>query len=65
MPKHLETGDYKKGDEKHERELCEMNVGVNVAACAKENSTNPGVNFFIPPKGVSVESLAAKDCELK
>lgn len=65
IPKHIELGDYKKGDAKGEKELCGMNVGVNVAACPKENSTNPGVNFYAPPAGVSAAALAAKGCEVK
>lgn len=65
MPKHLETGAYKKGDEKNEKELCEMNVGVNVAACPKENSTNPGVLFYKAPKGITVAQLQAKGCDVK
>lgn len=64
IPKHLPTGKYSKKDAENEKELCDWNIGVNVAACAKENSTNPGVLFLSPPKNVSVADLTA-NCEIK
>lgn len=64
VPKHL--GDnYDKDDREDENELCAMDVGVNVAACAKTESTNPGVNFFTPPEGISIADMVKNDCEVK
>ncbi len=65
IPKHFSLGKYKKKDRKQEQELCSFQVGVNLAACPKDNSTNPGVNFFLPPDGMTVEELTEKNCEVK
>src|SRR5262245_22556802 len=51
IPEHLPGARYSARDGRHERELCGYDVDVNVAACPKTNSTNPGVNFFLPPPG--------------
>lgn len=65
IPKHLPTGKYGKKDRQHEENLCAMDVGVSVAACAKDNSTNPGVDFFEAPEGVSLAQLTKMDCNHK
>lgn len=65
IPKHLPVGKYAKKDAENEKELCEFNIGVNVAACGKENSTNPGVLFMTPPKGVDLAKYIESDCSAK
>lgn len=49
LPNHLAGGDYDKGDEEDETELCSYNFhgtapGRSVATCPKLVSTNPGVD---------------------
>ncbi len=65
IPKHLPGFSYKKSDAKQEAELCAMNIGETIAACAKENSTNPGVDFFEAPQGVSAQDFMDKNCTIE
>ena len=62
QPKHFDFAIYRAEDRADERGLCEMNVGVNTAICAKTNSTNPGLNFYRVPVGISVDELQARGC---
>lgn len=48
IPKHLPGADYGRKDLETERELCGYAIGINIAACGKLNSTNPGVDFYAP-----------------
>ena len=48
IPKRLPIADYGRKDLETERELCGYHIGVNIAACGKLNSTNPGVDFYAP-----------------
>lgn len=64
IPNHL-AGNYSSNDEKAETDLCDLNTqSEKVAACPKLNSTNPGVLFQKPPKGVSKEEYLAKGCSM-
>ncbi|MFN7905316.1 MAG: hypothetical protein ACK5P5_09035 [Pseudobdellovibrionaceae bacterium] len=74
IPKKLPGAAYSKSDLENEKELCGFHIGVNAAACGKENSTNPGVNFFTPevPKNTPanviqqmVTQLQQSDCTAK
>lgn len=62
IPTHLPGGKYDKDDIEDEKELCSYSIGKNVAACPKEESTNPGVNFMYPriDKGIK---LSANDLQ--
>ena len=64
MPKHIPDGKYAKKDDKAEAELCSLNLDADIVACPKTNSTNPGVNFNKPPKGMSRADFLAKNCEV-
>lgn len=64
IPKHLPGADYGKKDAQREAELCGYEVGTTVAACPKDNSTNPGVNFHSIPDGMTAEQVTAKECEV-
>src|SRR6478609_9739787 len=55
VPKHFPLGKYAGKDVERETSLCALDIGVNAAACAKLNSTNPGVLFKMPPKGVALD----------
>jgi hypothetical protein len=65
IPKRLAGFTYNKSDSKHEASLCAMNVGQTIAACAKSNSSNPGVDFFEPPAGTSLGDFTAGNCSAK
>lgn len=56
-------GKYSDKDLKNEAKLCAMDAKVNVAACAKTNSTNPGVQFFEVPAGATISQIEAIKCE--
>ncbi len=62
IPNHFPNGKYAGKDEDREADLCSYDIGVNVAACGKTNSSNPGINFHTS-KTLSVEQLTAVDCE--
>jgi hypothetical protein len=65
IPHHLNGFTYARSDEKIEADLCAIDsAGEKAAACPKLNSTNPGVLFLKPPKGVSKEDFLAKNCEM-
>jgi hypothetical protein len=65
IPKRFAGFEYNKSDSKHEASLCAMNVDQTIAACAKSNSSNPGVDFFEPPTGISIGDFTAGDCSAK
>lgn len=65
IPARVPGAKYSKKDLANEQLLCSYKVGENVAACPKDNSTNPGVNFFTPPADMSVAQLQTKGCEVK
>jgi hypothetical protein len=47
-----------------EKALCALNVYENAAVCGKTESTNPGLNIHLVPKGFTIQQVEAKDCEL-
>lgn len=55
--------DYSEKDLQNEAKLCMMDASVNVAACAKENSTNPGVQFFEMPNGATIAQIESLECK--
>jgi len=63
VPKHFALGKYAGKDVERETGLCALDIGVNVAACPKLNSTNPGVLFDVPPKGVTLDAFIAGRCK--
>ena len=63
VPKHFPLGKYAGKDVERETGLCALDVGVNAAACAKLNSTNPGVLFEMPPTGVALDAFIASQCK--
>lgn len=63
VPKHFPLGKYAGKDIEREAGLCALDIGVNAAACAKLNSTNPGVLFEMPPKGVALDAFIAGQCK--
>jgi len=63
IPKHFPLGKYAGKDVERETDLCALDIGVNAAACAKLNSTNPGVLFKMPPKGVALDAFIAGQCK--
>jgi hypothetical protein len=67
IPKKIEGAVYTEGDKKDEVELCKMDIDKTVAACGKEESTNPGVNFFVPdaPKEIQGSAFQALILDLQ
>lgn len=51
IPKHLDLGKYSDKDLSNESKLCALDFNVNSVACAKLNSTNPGLDIFALPGG--------------
>ncbi len=67
VPKKLAGGEYSKKDLEMEINLCNLDVNgasANTGICGKTASTNPGVEFFRVPKGMTAAALEAKDCEI-
>jgi hypothetical protein len=62
-PKHFPGGDYSDKDAKTEAELCSYDTGTNTAVCPKENSTNPGLDFYSVPQGATPKSVADAKCK--
>jgi hypothetical protein len=65
IPHHFPGAKYSKKDGKAEAKLCSYDIGQDVAACPKLNSTNPGVNFIIPPAVMNVAEFTAKSGKVK
>jgi hypothetical protein len=67
IPKKLAGADYSKKDLENEVGLCNMDIhgaSANVAVCGKTASTNPGVEFFRLPKGMTAAKLESQGCEV-
>ena len=62
IPTHFADADYDKDDVKQETALCSMDRLSNTATCPKLNSTNPGVEFYVLPAGVTPAQAEAKNC---
>jgi len=61
-PKHFAGGEYSDKDTEVETRLCNIDGNSNAAVCPKLNSTNPGLDFYSIPQGVSRDDVAAR-CE--
>lgn len=65
MPKHFPGANYSARDLKTEHDLCSLTFHQNVAVCAKINSSNPGLDVFIPRGENTVAQVQASDCDKK
>jgi hypothetical protein len=65
LPLHFPGALYDRRDAEEESSLCFHSVGHDVAGCPKTYSTNPGVDFHVPPDGMSIDELTKKECEVK
>lgn len=66
IPKRLDGGIYSARDLKVEMGLCNMEVhgtNANVAICGKISSTNPGIEFYRLPTGMSAVKLEEQNCQ--
>ncbi len=57
IPTHLSGGTYTSDDFALENDLCSMQPGVNAATCPKVYSTNPGVDWYSIPAGMTAQSV--------
>jgi len=64
VPKKYPDASYDSKDLKVEKELCSYGSTENVAFCAKMNSTNPGIDIYSLPEGMTEQQLEAKSCRL-
>lgn len=65
IPNRLEGADYSKKDLERERDLCGLNIGTTAAVCGKTASTNPALEFFQVPEGMTAAQVEAMNCERK
>lgn len=63
IPNRLEGSDYSKKDLERERDLCNLNIGTTAAVCGKTASTNPALEFFQIPAGMTAKQVEAMNCE--
>jgi hypothetical protein len=63
IPKHLANGRYADHDLKDESELCGIDENSNAAVCPKTNSTNPGLDLYSLPQGLSPAQVAGAKCK--
>lgn len=67
IPQKIAGGKYTEKDIKNEIALCDSDVNgatQNIAICGKTTSTNPGVEFFTIPTGMTAAQVEAKNCIL-
>ena len=64
VPRKLPGAVYSKKDLENEQLLCSLNSSVTAAVCPKENSSNPGVDFFSIPQGYTAAQVEAAHCEI-
>lgn len=62
IPNRLEGSKFSKKDLERERDLCGMNIGTSNAVCGKTESTNPALEFFEVPEGMTAAQIQAKNC---
>lgn len=65
IPNHPQNADYSEKDVTREQALCKINFYTNAAACPKTNSSNPGINIFTVPNGMSPQQVQAVNCKVK
>jgi hypothetical protein len=63
IPKHFADGHYTDKDIKAEEELCTIEANTNAAVCPKLNSTNPGLDFYSIPSGMTAKQVADANCK--
>jgi hypothetical protein len=63
IPKHVANGRYADHDLKDESELCGIDENSNAAVCPKTNSTNPGLDLYSLPQGLSPTQVAGAKCK--
>jgi hypothetical protein len=63
IPKHVANGRYADHDLKDESELCAIDENSNAAVCPKTNSTNPGLDLYSLPQGLSPTQVAGAKCK--
>jgi hypothetical protein len=64
IPKHFTDADYADKDAKSEQELCDIDVNTNAAVCPKLNSTNPGLDIYSIPQGLTANKIEAANCKI-
>ena len=64
IPRHFEGADFSADDRSDEQKLCGLNAYVNTAICGKTASTNPGIEFYSIPDGMSRAQVIAGGCDL-
>jgi hypothetical protein len=70
IPNRLDGADYSKKDLERERDLCGLNFGTGdaqstAAVCGKTVSTNPALELFQIPEGMTASQVQAMNCERK
>lgn len=60
IPQHFENGEYSEDDLKDEKDLCALDKTTS-AVCGKQESTNPGLNFY-KHKEMAAPQFAAANC---
>jgi hypothetical protein len=63
IPKHVANGRYTDHDLKDEIKLCGIDENSNAAVCPKTNSTNPGLDLYSLPAGLSPAQVAGAKCK--
>ncbi|MBC7420699.1 MAG: hypothetical protein H7328_08220 [Bdellovibrio sp.] len=67
IPSKLSGGEYSKKDLQLEQTLCSYDINgsaATVAACGKTASTNPAVEFYSIPEGMTAAQVEAKSCDV-
>lgn len=65
IPKKYPNALYTDKDLKNEQELCSLAGVEPVALCPKTVSTNPAVEFYSIPEGMTVAQVEAKSCKVE
>ncbi|MBV8773849.1 MAG: hypothetical protein JO166_16205 [Deltaproteobacteria bacterium] len=63
IPKHFVNGTYSEEDRNAETRLCEINENSNAAVCPKTNSTNPGLDLYSLPQGLTPKQVEQARCK--
>ena len=65
VPLRIPGAKYAKKDGNHEAMLCGLERGTTAGYCPKRRSTNPAIEFFSPPAGMSAKDLEKKECVVR
>jgi hypothetical protein len=63
IPKKYPNAIYSSKDVELEQELCGLNSSQPVALCPKLKSTNPAIEFFSIPQGMTASQVESKKCD--